>query len=191
MEITQETAVKLTDIVITLSNLKDNGITVEGIVNDILLITETLLTIQNDSLSLSTLQPKSCQEIRDSQPNSPSGYYHINSQIVYCEMGELCNGTKGGWARLGYLDMTDSTVDCPSGFPLYQMGDVRACGRSSDNAPGCQSVKFPSNGISYSEVCGRVVGYQYGSPDALDTNFGTLEDHNDINAFYVDGVSIT
>ena len=187
LEITQETAVRLADIVITLSNLKDNGITVEGIVNDILLVAETLLTIQNNSQSLSTLQPKSCQEIRDSQPNSPSGYYHVNSQIVYCEMGELCNGTEGGWTRLAYLDMTDSTEECPPEFNLLQDGDVRACGRSAD----CTSIKFPSNGISYSEVCGRVVGYEYGSPDAVDTIFSTPEDHNDINSNYVDGVSIT
>ena len=49
---------------------------------------------------------------------------------------------------------------------------------------GCQSVKFPSNGISYFEVCGRVVGYQYGSPDALGTT-------TNIDSYYVDGVSIT
>ena len=163
LEITQETAVRLADIVITLSNLKDNDITVEGIVNDILLVAETLLTIQNNSQSLSTLQPKSCQEIRDSQPNNPSGYYHVNSQIVYCEMGELCNGTEGGWTRLAYLDMTDSTEECPPAFNLLQYGDVRACGRSAD----CTSIQFPSNGISYSEVCGRVVGYAYGSPIML------------------------
>ena len=95
----------------------------------------------------------------------------------------MCS-TEGGWTRLAYLDMTDSTVDCPSGFKLYESGGVRACGRSSDNAPGCQSIKFPSNGISYSEVCGRVVVYQYGFPDALHTT-------GNINTAYVDGVSIT
>ncbi len=42
--------------------------------------------------------------------------YHINSELVYCEMGELCNTTEGGWTRLAYLDMSDSTVDCLPGF---------------------------------------------------------------------------
>ena len=50
---------------------------------------------------------------------------------------------------------------------------------------------FPSNGIGYSEVCGRVVGYQYTSPDAVDTHFISDILHNDINSYYVDGVSIT
>ena len=29
-------------------------------------------------------------------------------------------------------------------------------------------AKYPSNGITYSQICGRVVGYQYTSPDAAD-----------------------
>ena len=79
-------------------------------------------------------------------------------------MDEL-RGSGGGWTRLAYLNMTDSTENCPSGFKLYQSGGVRACGRSVD-ASSCTSVQFPFNGISYSQVCGRAVRYQYGTPDA-------------------------
>ena len=122
----------------------------------------------------------SCENIKNKQPNSPSGYYHINSEFVYCEMGELCS-TEGGWTRLAYLDMADSTLNCPPGYKLYESGGVRACGSSSG---GCQSIKFPSNGASYSEVCGRVVGYQYGTTDALNIQI------NNIDLHYVDGVSI-
>ncbi len=39
--------------------------------------------------------------------------------------------------------------------------------------------------------CGKVVGYQIGSPDAVWTSMNTLETHNGINSYYVDGVSIT
>ena len=46
------------------------------------------------------------------------------------------------------------------------------------------SVKLPSNGISYSEVCGRVIGYQYASPDAADTRNRNSSVHNNINTFY-------
>ena len=188
-ETVQESALRLTDIIGTLSNIKDNSITTEGIVNDVLLIVEEVLKIQNSSQSLSSLQPKSCQDVKNNQPNSPSGYYHINNAIVYCEMGELC-GSEGGWSQLAYLDMSDSTVDCPTGFRLYEVDGIRACGRPSGGA-SCASVKFPSNGISYSEVCGRVVGYQYASPDAVDTRFVGPEIYNDINTYYFDGVSIT
>ena len=96
---------------------------------------------------------------------------------------ELC-GSRGNWTRLAYLDMSDDTQSCPSGFRLYQSGGVRACGRSGTIA-SCVSVQFPSNGISYSQVCGRVVGYQYGHTDAVSGY------HNDINSWYVEGVSIT
>ena len=143
-----------------------------------------VLKNQNESLIFS------CQDIKNKYPNSTSGYYHINSELVYCEMGELCNTTEGGWIGLPYLDMTDSTVDCPLGFKLYEENGVRACGRP-DSAGSCESVKFDTNDVSYSEVCGKVVGYQYGSPDGVDTRFIPLTIHNDINSYYVDGVSIT
>ena len=180
---TEKSAQLLSEIIRTLSNLKDNSITTEVTVNDVLLVAQALLNLQNTSQSF---ELKSCQEL---QPNSPSGYYHINSQLVYCEMGELCNST-GGWTRLAYLDMSDSTVDCPTGFTLVEGGGVRACGRPG-NVGSCESIKFPSNGISYSQVCGRVVGYQYGSTDGVDTRFIPLTVHNDIDNYYVDGVSIT
>ena len=104
-------------------------------------------------------------------------------------MEELC-GSGGGWTRLAYLDMSDSTVNCPSGFRLYQSGSVRVCGRATSSVGSCTSVQFPSNGMSYSQVCGRVTGYQYYIPD------GVVYDehgsnHNNLNGDYVDGVSIT
>ena len=48
-------------------------------------------------------------------------------------------------------------------------------------------------------MCGRVVGYQYGSPDALYAGpyqgepYGSVIDthHNNINSYYVDGISLT
>ena len=192
-------------IISTLSRIKDTTTTNAGAINDILLLVEDLLKLHNDSSSSSfSPLPTSCQEIKDKQPNSPSGVYLLattnnGSVKVYCNMEELC-GSGGGWTRLAYLDMTDSTENCPSGFRLYQSGGVRACGRANNTDFSCQSVTFPSNGISYSQVCGRVVGYQYASPDAVQHGEwrnpqqyigGTDPKHNDINSAYVDGVSIT
>ena len=157
---------------------------------------EDLLTLHNDSSSSSfSPLPTSCRGIRNKQPNSPSGVYLLatandGTKYVYCNMEELC-GSGGGWTRLAYLDMTDSTENCPSGFKLYQSGGVRACGRATSSVGSCTSIQFPSNGISYSQVCGRVVGYQYISPDAIDPSVGNPNSHNNINSYYVDGVSIT
>ena len=183
---------KLDNIVTTLSHLKNTTTTNAGAINDVLLLVEDLLVLHNDS----SLLPTSCQDIKNKHPNSPSGMYQIvtpdgETQHVYCYMEELCS-SGGGWTRIAYLDMSDSTEECPPGFRLYQSGGVRACGRQSTNSSGCQStVKFPSYNISYSQVCGRIVGYQYGSTDAISGIGSHGTGHNDINSYYVDGISLT
>ena len=130
----------------------------------------------------------SCMDALTNYPNTTSGYYKIDqpdgsTASVYCDMeGVNCDG-EGGWVRVAYLNMSDPTEVCPTGFRLYEVNDTRACGRQS--GPGCQSVEFPTYNISYSQVCGRVNGYQKGSTDALAINL------NDIDQTYVDGISIT
>ena len=52
--------------------------------------------------------PKSCQEIKDKCPRSPSGYYTLVSGKVYCHMEDLCN-TSGGWTRIAYLNTRHGT----------------------------------------------------------------------------------
>ena len=158
-----------------------------GVINDILLIAQELLVLHNDSTAL----PTSCKEIKERQPLSPLGVYQLaypNTEgatySTYCNMGTLC-GSGGGWTRLAYLDMSDATQNCPSGFRLYQSGGVRACGRPATSSASCVSVQFPSNSISYSQICGRVTGYQYGSTDSVS------ESVNNVNSHYLDGVSIT
>ena len=189
-DVTQASAQKLRNIVQTLSNLEHSGTSTKGAVDDILLVAEELLMLQNVTPIFTSNDPVSCQDIKTAEPDSPSGYYHINSQLVYCEMEQVLCGSLAGWTRVGHLDMTDSAEVCPLAFRLYEGGGVRGCGRP-DGGAGCVSVKLPSNGIRYSEVCGRVIGYQFGTPDAVDTRFVSQAVHNDINQHYVDGVSIT
>ena len=179
LQTTRDSASKLINIVNTLSNLQDTSTSTAGVVDDILLIVLQRLVLQNESFT-------SCKELKSQYPSSPSGYYILASAIgsstytAYCNMDELC-GSGGGWTRLAYLDMSDATQNCPSGFRLYQSGGVRACGKPSS---GCASVQFPSNGISYSQICGRVTGYQYGHTDGLHTYLS-------IDTYYLEGVSIT
>ena len=184
LQTTKDSAQKLINIVNTLSNLQDTSTSTAGVVDDILLIAQELLVLHNDSTAL----PTSCKKIKEAQPLSPSGVYlqanNTATYPVYCNMGELC-GSGGGWTRLAYLDMTDATENCPSGFRPCQSGGVRACGRTKSSVGSCVSVQFPSNGISYSQVCGRVVGYQGGSTDA------NPHVENGLDSYYVDGVSIT
>ena len=188
MSITQEhtenSLLKLMNIIGTLSNHRDTSIAAAAVIDDILIVVEELLQLQNISILFNSVTPVSCKDIKKALPTSPSGYYHVNSRNIYCNMEELC-GSSDGWTRIAYLDMDDSTQSCPTGFQLFESGGARACGRSSTVASCSPSAKFPSNGISYNEVCGRVFGYQKGSPDAV------YQGQNDINSFYVDGISLT
>ncbi|XP_019862405.1 PREDICTED: uncharacterized protein LOC109591034 [Amphimedon queenslandica] len=184
LKATGDSAQKLINIVNTLSNLQDTSTSTAGVASDILLVAKQLLVLHNDSTAL----PTSCKQVKQEQPNSPSGTYILSTASgdgtyeTYCNMGELC-GSGGGWTRLAYLDMTDATENCPSALRLYQSGGVRCCGRPVSGIGSCASVQFPSNGVSYSQICGRVTGYQFASTDAAVTG--------NLNSNYVDGVSIT
>ena len=53
---------------------------------------------------------------------------------------------------------------------------------------GCSLTTFPIHGIEYSHVCGKIIAYQYASPDSFKDihRSGTT-----INDNYVDGISLT
>ena len=130
---------------------------------------------------------RSCQDIKSARPNLPSDYYNItvNGTIstVYCNMDKVC-GSGDGWTRVAYLNMSDPQQQCPSTLKLYQANGVRACGRIPRG--GCKTVdSFSSYDISYTEICGQVIGYQYWEPNGFSSG------SNDINGVYAEGVSLT
>lgn len=79
-------------------------------------------------------------------------------------------------------DFSDSQTQCPAGFNLYEESGVRGCGPEPSTNGVCASLIIPT-GISYTQVCGKVQGYQYGSTDAFQSG------HNDIETFYLDGIT--
>jgi hypothetical protein len=163
----QTTSRVLYDVASTVSDIKRTGSSTDGTVDDILLAIESILDLQNKSTVLNSIQTVSCKNIKSIYPNSPTGVYHVNNRDIYCDMDQLC-GSGGGWTRVGYFDMTDATHSCPDGFRLFEQGNVRACGRNSQTSAGCSpSLKLNQNGISYTQICGRVTGYQYGSTDSI------------------------
>ena len=98
-----------------------------------------------------------------------------------------CGGT--GWRRAAYLNMSDPTQTCPQAWELIST-PRRSCARPSDAGfRTCYSAMFPIQGIQYSQICGRIIGYQVGEPQAF-----VLENINQpqsIDGPYVDGVSLT
>ena len=167
------------------NTVRNTAATVEKVSQQV----EELTELQSSPL------PTSCQEIKQRWPNSASGVYLISNKesitlahYVYCYMEELC-GSDEGWTRIAYLNMSDLSQVCPSGFRLHESGGVRACGRPVSSGGSCASVKFPSNGITYSEVCGRVVGYRYNTLDYPGTPW--IGSNEGIDSYYLDGISLT
>ncbi len=91
-----------------------------------------------------------------------------------------------GWQCVKFLDMKDPTHSCPE--PWVEINDeLRVCGRRESIPVGCSSIYTPG-GVSYSEVCGMILGYQFGSTDAFRHS---ITNHDTINDPYVDGISLT
>ena len=97
-----------------------------------------------------------------------------------------CGGT-GGWRRVVYLDMTDPSTTCPSGWKLTGYSK-RTCGRATDGINTCDSATFPVRGREYSRICGKIRAYQWGGTDAFRK---VLQKNITIDDAYVDGVSVT
>ena len=125
-----------------------------------------------DDYTPSTLY-HSCEEVLKNSPNSASGYYKLadatgHARHVYCHMNNLCN-SGGGWNRVSILNMTNSKEKCPVGLRLYNQNGGRACGRPYSSGGSCPGVIFPVH-FKYSQVCGKVIGYQKGHPDGTAQN---------------------
>ena len=90
----------------------------------------------------------------------------------------------GQWTRVAFLDMNDPLQLCPSAWRLNTSSGIRRCGRPSSSNDMCHGTFYSSGGRTYSKVCGRVIGYQVGHPDAFHSS-------DTIDQAYVEGVSIT
>ena len=105
----------------------------------------------------------------------------IKSNERVCE----CGYAGAGWKRVVFLNMTDTDQNCPGEWRLVS-SPKRTCQRNIVN--GCSLAAFSTNGVSYSEVCGRIIGYQYGSTDALYTPLaGIIPDQASSNVSLYDG----
>ena len=114
----------------------------------------------------------SCQEILQRFPSALSGYYQItapNGSLVqvYCDMEGTSCGGEGGWTRVVYVNMSQSGAICPQGLTQRTLLGLTLCGRmnggfnvTTELGGGCQSTVFSTLGLSYSQVCGQLRGYQ-------------------------------
>ncbi len=147
----------------------------------------------NQEIGLKENPAKSCADIPF---HSPSGYYWMisndsNLVSVYCNTytKHWHTNTTGGWMRVANLDMKDLSHNCPEEFKKISRNDSpkRICGRTVSHK-GCVSTTFPVYGIKYSQVCGRIIGYQVGSPDAF---YPYISQGQTIDGYYINGISLT
>ena len=101
----------------------------------------------------------------------------------YGPEGGLCGSR--GWKKVASLNMSQTNETCPSDWT-----------RIAEPFPACKRVKLrqasatiATRGNVYSLVCGRIIAYQVGGPDAFKNAFHRGLDS--IEESYIDGVSIT
>ena len=142
------------------------------------------LNQQNQQLKQELSAPTSCKDLYDAH-NVSSGYYWIGeiwSPVrVYCNMSLTCGNKTGGWMRVANIDMTNTSQNCPNGLNLTS-SPKRVCDITST---GCVSNDFDVYGAQYSQICGRVIGYQKSYLGAFYSR------SRGIDTDYVYGVSLT
>ena len=94
-----------------------------------------------------------------------------------------CGGSTG-WRRVAYLNISDPSQQCPSAWQEITTPH-RVCGRRS-RAGSCEGLNYSTGYEQYEQVCGRIIGYQLGHPEAFYYSTG-----KSINSDYVDGISLT
>ena len=87
------------------------------------------------------------------------------------------------YTRVAFVNVTDSSQQCPGEFMEVSNSIVRACGRQTTASAGCNSATFSVLGMEYQHVCGRIIGWQIGTPEGYTGGEG-------IDSNYVDGISI-
>ena len=95
----------------------------------------------------------------------------------------LCGS--GNWRPFFFLDMSNTTQSCPSGWTFSQ-SPYHAC---TGIGHSCVSTYIPSGGQGHSEVCGMLAGIGVGLPDGFYRHLS--HNNQSIEQNYMDGVSIT
>ena len=107
---------------------------------------------------------------------------HVSKALLLQVSPPQCG--EGQWIRVAYLNMKNLSQTCPSAWRVNTTNGVRVCGRPSHSHDMCHGTFYSTGRHSYNKVCGRVIGYQVGHPDAFHSS-------DSINEAYVEGVSIT
>ena len=87
--------------------------------------------------------------------------------------------------RVADIDMTRHKENCPTGFREVTSFGKKMCG---GRGTSCVSTNFSSHGVEYSRVCGRIIGYQFGSTNGF---WIYHADQTSIDSYFLDGFVLT
>ena len=144
---------------------------------------EDFTDIKTELSGVSNTTQGLCDKIEEHDADITSELMDLSEYLIP-QSWYTCGGT-GGWRRAIYLDMTDPNTKCPSGWSIVTSDSKRMCGMFRS---GSTSVFFPVSGGTYSQVCGRIRAYQWGTTVAFDGY--NLHRYNTIDSIYFDGVAV-
>ena len=84
-------------------------------------------------------------------------------------------------------DFNNRSDPCPSNYIERFDTGLRTC--IGDFGTGCLSTDYSTFGVSYSSVCGKLIGYHFGTPEAF--VLAVFIPSTTIDDQYVDGYSLT
>lgn len=131
----------------------------------------------------------SCNEV------SQSGFYWLQSSNgsivrVYCDFEPQCACSNASssvaWLQVAFHNMSNPYHRCPFNLRQSEVEQRRFC---HVKYTGCTSVYFDTFGVTYSKVCGRVIGVQFGDPDAFRPYY--RDQQRTVEDPYVDGAILT
>ena len=105
----------------------------------------------------------------------------LRESVIPLLQSYSCGGSTG-WRRVAYLNMSDPSQQCPSVWQEITTPH-RVCGRFSTSHGSCEGLTYSTGSEQYDQVCGRIIGYQIGTPNAFEPF--------SIDSYYLDGVSVT
>ena len=169
--------------------------------NDTLgILYHNLILVKMDLTDISNTTNSICDKVEDHNNNMTNKLIEINEQMKWNFSVQLKStygyiisppvytcGDTGGWRHAVHLDMTDPSTDCPDGWNMTDYSK-RTCGRASDGVATCDSVAFPVSGGEYSQVCGSIKAYSWGTPTAF-AGYTRVE-QDTLDAGYFTGVAV-
>ena len=185
------------------TRITSNITTLEGQLTQSFSMVETVVSLNVSDLSSALVRDiqtihtfDSCGTVMNLSLPFPAGMYMIQSSSaigpiqVYCStsIAFSCNGVLGQWRRVAFLNASSANpLQCPGDLQVRN-SDPPSCVHAGASS-GCSAVDYETNGMEYSQVCGRVHGRYSLTPDGF-LKIGRPQDVS-IEGNYVDGVSLT